>query len=686
MNFAKISQFEVVPWAASDTKSGTIWIDNIRLVTSDSGGNSRPTAIATQNKQLVNPGEQVALTGNTSWDSDGTISSYRWEPATGLSNPNIANPTFSSMTPGEHVFDLIVTDNDGAENRNIAQVCIRVLPDLSGQSITLYRDAALTDTNVGDDSLEVYVKLAATGGGSADDVDYTLCTVGSSDSYSDAYNDCDDIEIMLVETGPNTKTYTGMFKVGAFSDDVADRIGCAEGCRVTVTSSDALASDSFTVGRTHYGRWQWVDRFETDLWTPNHFEGFACAYNDHQYTNTTAAYVNYDATVSAHSNSTACAKADVTLHLGAAQDTYRLFGGIACTLNPFDETVTNFDAAVDLRPGETWTKGVSFWLKGNGKMLSVVLKSEAVTDYDDYVFTLPNTPTQWRRFFIPLSEFHQEGWGTAVDFETAMQSVEAVQFKASSKTDGEYSLFFVDDVAIFGGCMDIVQPLVHWDYSRFSNTNTFEGLVYNSSIGWTLWGDMGIGLSGLIHHYEGNACFMAANYTGAGYWLGALVPDMQADGLKQGEPNVTDWSNVDGVAVKVWRHVDPYEMYHMTNAVAPDGSPMRVRMVVSEDTNDYTFANAGVTRWYLVDSLLYDLDGDDFIYFPKEKFYTEASVDLVPSNDVLPWVEWEGDWSNIQKFRIEFGGTTDTALPHPVFLDDLRTYQDNGWYYPCPWE
>jgi hypothetical protein len=698
MNFAKISQIEFVPWAADDSRSGTIWIDNIRLVKADSSGNERPTAIATQNKQLVNPGEQVQLGASTSWDGDGTIASYRWEPATGLSDANAANPTFSSLSPGEHVYELIVTDNDGAESRNAAQVCITVLPDLTGQSVTLYSDEDLTDTTVGDDSLEVYVKLTATGGGNPDSIDYTLCTVSSSDPYSgDPNNDCDDIEIMLVETDVDTRTFTGMLKVGAFSDDNADRIGCSKGHDVTVTSSDGQASDSFTVGDQWYGRWRWVDRFETDLWTPNHFEGFACAYDDAQYTNNTEAYVNYDATDAAHSNSTACCKADVTLHLGAGQDTYRLFGGIACTLNPFDEEVTNFDAAVDIRPDTTWTKGVSFWLKGNGKMLSVVLKSEAVSDYDDYVYTLQHTPNQWRRYFIPLSEFRQEGWGTAVDFDTAMQYIEAVQFKAASKTDGEYSQYYIDDVALFGGCMDIIQPLVHWDYSHFSNTNTFEGLIYGNSIGWALWGNMGLGVSQTIPWYEGNACFMAANADGAGYWLGAFLPDMQADGLEQGEPNVTDLSNVDGIGVKVWREFDPYEMHHLTNAVTPDGSPMRVRMVVSEDTNEYGFADAGVTRWYLVDSLYDDLRmgdyvyGDDlrrgdYIYFPKEKFYTQATVDLVPSNDVLPWVEWDGDWSNIQKFRIEFGGTSDTALPHPVFLDDLRTYQNNGWYYPCPWE
>jgi len=690
LNFEKISQIEFVPWAAYDDVSGTMWVDNIRLVKTDPiSGNDRPTAIATQAKQMVNPGEVIQLTGSTSSDSDGTIASYRWEPTTGLSNPNIANPTFSSYAAGEHVFELIVTDNDGAESRNIAQVNVIVLPSLTGQAITLYRDADLTDANVGDDSLEVYIKLTATGGGNPDSIDYTFCTVSSSDSYTgDLNNDCGNIEIMLVETAINSSEFTGIFKVGAFSDDTVDRIGCSAGFTVTATSSDAQASDSFTMGNSWYGRWIWVDRIETDLYTPNHFDGFACAYDDAQYTNNTLAYVNYDATDSAHSNSTKCLKADVTLDLGASMDTYRLFGGIACTLNPFDDLVTNFDAAVDIRPDTTWTKGVSFWLKGNGKMLSVVLKSEAISDYDDYVFTIPNTPNQWRRYYIPLSEFSQEGWGTSVDFDSAMQYVEAVQFKASSKIDDEYSQFFVDDVALFGGCIDTVDPLVHWAETTFPYhcENTFEACIYNTSIGWKMWGGIGLGFSsGTMPHYEGNASFFVANYDTAGYWLGALLPEMTIDGLKQGEPNVTDWSGIDGIAIKAWRNVDPYDLENLTNCVTPDGSAMRIRMVVSEDTNDYAFTASGVTRWFVVDSTVFDLDGDDYIFFSKDKFYTEATVDLEVTSETLPWVPWAGDWSNINKYRIEFGGVSNTALPHPVYLDDLRTYQDNADYYPCPW-
>ncbi|NCC51013.1 MAG: hypothetical protein EOM20_07325 [Spartobacteria bacterium] len=688
MNFESISQIEFVPWAASDDKAGVMWIDNIRLVKADPvSGNDRPTAIATQDKNLVNPGEAVQLTGSASWDGDGAVSSYRWAPTTGLSNPNIANPTFSSYTPGEHVFELIVTDNDGAESRNVAQVNISVLPSLSGQTVELYRDAQFTDPLVGNDSLEVYVKLTATSGGNPESIDYTLCTVSSTDPYTgDLNNDCADIEVMLVETAVDSKTFTGMFKVGAFSDDDADRIGCAEGYVITVASSDGLADDSFTLGKPWYGRWVWVDRVESDLWTPNHFEGFACAYDDAQYTNNTLAYVNYDDTDAAHPYSTKCLKADVTLDLGASMDTYRLFGGIACTLNPFDDTVVNFDAAVDIRPDATWTKGVSFWLKGNGKMLSVVLKSEAITDYDDYVFTLQHTPNQWRRYYIPLREFSQEGWGTAVDFDTAMQSVEAVQFKASSKIDGEYSQFYVDDVALFGGCIDTVEPLVHWACTSFpANCEyTFEPVYYNT-FGWAIWGQLGARIAP-NYHYEGAGSFFVCNYDpNGGYWLGALVPNLVANGLQQGEPNVKDWSDIDGIAIKTWREPDPYDVLTMTNSVPPDGSPMRIRMVVSEDTNAYTFANAGVTRWHVVDSTQFDLGEGDYIFFAKDKFYTESTVDLVVSNDTLPWVQWDGNWANIQKYRIEFGGTCANAKPHPAYVDDLKTYQDNGDYYPCPW-
>jgi len=680
MNFAKISQIEFVPWAAHDDKSGTIWIDNIRLVTADSSGNKRPTAIATQNKELVYPGETVALTGSGSWDDDGTIASYRWEPATGLSDANVADPTFSLTTSGTHEYELIVTDNQGVESRNIAQVSITVLSELTGQAVTLYRDAELTDSNVGNDSLEVYVKLTCTSGGNPDEVDFTLCTVSSSDTYSgDPNNACGDIEIILVETGIDTKIYTGMIKVGAFSDDTADRIGCSDGFDVTVTASDGVASDSFTLGWQEYGLWRWIDRVETDLWQPNHFEGYPAAYNDHKYTNTTEAYVNYVVGGTPHADSTKCLKGDITLHLGAAQDTYRLFGGIACTMNPFDEDITNLEANVDLRPSTTWTKGISFWLKGNGNMLSVVVKSETITDYDDYVFTMEHTPTDWRRFFIPLSEFKQEGWGTAVAFNDAMEQVEAIQFKAASKTDGEYSQFFVDDVAVFGGCIDVVDPLVHWSDS----TNTFENDLRSGSYGWDTWGTgFGFGLYTGMPYFEGNSSFLVNLDTGAeGYWLGALVPKIT--NLPYAAPNTTNWDAGDGVAVKLWRRDDILDTEPYPTLPTPDGSPMRVRMVVSEDTGA-DFTDVGVTRWFSVDSTYAD---SDYILFPKETFYTESTVNLVPStNGVIPWVEWSGDWSNINKFRIDFGGNSETARPYWIYLDDLQIYEDNGAIYPCPWE
>jgi hypothetical protein len=677
MNLAKIFSIQFTPWVTDETKSGVMFLDNFRLVRADASNNKRPTAVATQAKKIANPGEQIVLNGSGSTDSDGTISSYRWEPATSLSNPNSANPTFSSTVSGTHVYDLIVTDNTGAESRNLAQVAITVLPQLSGQSIALYRDADMTDTNVGPDSLEVFVKLTATSGGNPDAVDFTVCNVSSSDPYTgDQYNNCNAIQVMMVETSPNTKIYTGSFKVGAFSDDEADRIGCSEGRVVTAASSDGTATKAFTFKRPTYGLWRWVDRIELDLWKPNHFEGYACSYDDHKYTNNSVAYVNYVDGGTPHTNSTKCLQGDLTLNLGVSQDYYRLFAGISCKLNPFGETSSNTTQNADLRPSTTWTKGVSFWLKGNGKMLSVVVKSAHVHDYDDYVFTMANTPNQWRRYFIPLSEFKQEGWGTPVDFDTAMSQVEAIQFKAASKTDDEYSQIFVDDVALFGGRIAPVAALVSWPGSSY----TFENDIRYDNIGWDVWGaGLGYGLWTGMPHFEGNAAFMTVNSTAQGWWMGSFVPKMTNRAYAM--PSVTNLANVDGIAIRLWRRDVANSTTPYTNYPTPDGSPMRVRMVVSENAGD-EFANAGVSRWFVVDSTSSD---SDYILFPKDKFYTEATVDAQVTNDVLPWVQWNGNWSNIKKFRIDFGGMSATAKPCWVFLDDLKTYVDEAGQYPCPW-
>ena len=70
--------------------------------------------------QIVDGSQLVTLDGTGSFDVDGTIASYSWTQIQGtnapLSNPNAASPTFTAPGGGNLVFQLVVTDDDGASS------------------------------------------------------------------------------------------------------------------------------------------------------------------------------------------------------------------------------------------------------------------------------------------------------------------------------------------------------------------------------------------------------------------------------------------------------------------------------------------------------------------------------------------------------------------------------------------
>jgi hypothetical protein len=95
-------------------------------------GNQVPIANAGADTTIVLPTSSVVLHGSGT-DADGTIAGYTWSKVSGsgtISNPAIANPTISGLTAGVSVFQLVVTDNQGAVS--VAdQVAITVSPSAS---------------------------------------------------------------------------------------------------------------------------------------------------------------------------------------------------------------------------------------------------------------------------------------------------------------------------------------------------------------------------------------------------------------------------------------------------------------------------------------------------------------------------------------------------------------------------
>ncbi|MGR3319616.1 MAG: glycoside hydrolase family 44 protein, partial [Candidatus Anammoxibacter sp.] len=96
LDFSRIKQIEFTPWSGSSDKKGVIYLDNLRVVKADKDGNRFPIAVAKQRKTSVGIDKPVSFNASMSSDPDGAVASYRWEPTTGLSDPNVPNPVFVS--------------------------------------------------------------------------------------------------------------------------------------------------------------------------------------------------------------------------------------------------------------------------------------------------------------------------------------------------------------------------------------------------------------------------------------------------------------------------------------------------------------------------------------------------------------------------------------------------------------
>jgi len=500
LDLSRIRQVEFCPWVGHENRKGVMWLDNLRIETADAGGNRYPVAVATQGRKLIGNTDTVQLSATNSHDPDGSVTAYEWSPGAGLSATNAATVTFTPPGAGVFTFDLVVTDDAGLRSRNPAQVVIKVIPTLVGTSIELFRDEAMTDPVIGiaSDCLDVYVRLSCSAGGVPEERDFTVARVETDDAYGpDSHNGTDAIDIILEETGPDTKVFTGHFRLAAFSDELEERIGASPGSMVTV--SDAGVSASVTVGSQAYGHEMIVDHIERGDGALNNLEGAWYLYDDNYNANTSVVYMvtTHDG---AYAGSTESMHAWGTLKLGPTGSVDQLFAGVATKLTYLTEQTTN--AVYDLG-STTGVKGISFWLKGNGTRLSVVLRSMIISNYDDYLYTIDYTPSNgWRQYQLLFTDFQQEGWGQeAVERETALRYVNSVQFKFASKINNETNQVWIDDVALFGGRISYASNVVY----RKDNLVSMEGfggmVLANPSFtnagsgsatihGWTLAGNV----------------------------------------------------------------------------------------------------------------------------------------------------------------------------------------------------
>ena len=101
------------------------------IITVNSALNIAPVANAGANQSITSPANSVNLNGSASYDPDGTITAYSWTNISGpgsvtINNSNTATPSVIGLQTGVYVFELTVTDNNGATAKD--QVTITVLP------------------------------------------------------------------------------------------------------------------------------------------------------------------------------------------------------------------------------------------------------------------------------------------------------------------------------------------------------------------------------------------------------------------------------------------------------------------------------------------------------------------------------------------------------------------------------
>ena len=116
----------------TDNSGATATDDVMVTVNASAPSNQAPIAIAGNNVTLNLPTGSTTLNGSGSFDPDGTITGYAWTKVSGpasfsLSNANAATTTLSNLVAGIYIFQLTVTDNNGATDDDNMQVVVNAV-------------------------------------------------------------------------------------------------------------------------------------------------------------------------------------------------------------------------------------------------------------------------------------------------------------------------------------------------------------------------------------------------------------------------------------------------------------------------------------------------------------------------------------------------------------------------------
>ncbi len=142
----------------TDNNGATATDDVTVTVNASAPANQAPIAIAGNNVTLNLPANSTTLNGTGSFDPDGTITSYAWTkvsgPAFTIGNANASITTLTNLVAGTYVFQLTVTDNNGATDDDNITVIVSATPNQpptanAGNNITLTLPLNSTNLNGG---------------------------------------------------------------------------------------------------------------------------------------------------------------------------------------------------------------------------------------------------------------------------------------------------------------------------------------------------------------------------------------------------------------------------------------------------------------------------------------------------------------------------------------------------------
>jgi predicted esterase len=144
-----------------DNRGATKYDDVTVTVNPAIGSNVAPTVSVGSDKLISLPTTSVTVTG-TAADSDGSIASYSWVKLAGgsatLVGATTATLTASALTTGDYIFQLTVTDDDGASKSDDVKVTVNASPVVSAgadklislptNAVTIYGSASDTDGTI----------------------------------------------------------------------------------------------------------------------------------------------------------------------------------------------------------------------------------------------------------------------------------------------------------------------------------------------------------------------------------------------------------------------------------------------------------------------------------------------------------------------------------------------------------